>query len=78
MSNYQPRIAVMPVDKVEPFAVIAREIVLLKGSVSAAAPALGVSRIVVRKLLDQAYLTDKQARLILASYRRIKSAGGAA
>lgn len=73
MSSYQPRICLMPPDKVAPFRAIAQRAVERAGSVRGAADALGVSRTVMYGLLDDNYLTDKQARQILAAHKLSKT-----
>lgn len=72
MSTYQKRIAVLPAEKAAPFAMIVGKVVVAKGGTEAAATALGVSRTVVRKVVDENYITDKQARVVLAAYKQIK------
>ncbi len=72
MSAYKLRITVLLPDKAAPFVTLVNKVVAAKGSTDAAAEVLGVSRIVVRNLLDRSYLTDKQARLIFAAYKNIK------
>ena len=78
MSNYQSKIEVLTPYKAAPFVVIAKKVVESTRSVRAAAEALGVSRTVVHCLVENAYLTDKQARNILSGWRRIKAAGATA
>ena len=72
MSNYQPRIAVIDPVKTEPFKVMIRELSAKFGSERKATEAIGASRNTIQKLMYESYLTDKQARIILAKYKELK------
>lgn len=69
MSAYKPRIKVLMPDKTRPFAALVQKVLRTEGHDRDAAAALGVSRTVLRRLIDDEYLTDKQARNILSGYR---------
>lgn len=60
--------------QIGPFKSICRNVMKELGTESAAAKALGVSSTTFRRLMQEDYLTDKQAHVILAARKAMKEA----
>ena len=73
MRGNQPLIKVIPASKVTPFVTIVKNLQQQHGSLSKVAVLIGVSETVIAKLINEFFLTDKQARKILAYVKNSRS-----